>query len=54
LGLWGYITSALYEDRAGSRVLEFILRKEDNIVPDFDALGFKEIISVADTSPTYP
>jgi ribonuclease HI len=47
LGLLGYITSALCEDRAGSRVLEFLLQKEDNNVPDFDALGFKELISVA-------
>jgi hypothetical protein len=47
LGLLGYITSALCEDRAGSGVLEFLLWKEDNNVPDFDALGFKETIAVA-------
>jgi hypothetical protein len=47
LDLLGYITSALCEDRAGSGVLEFLLRKDDNNVPDFDALGFKETIVVA-------
>ena len=46
LGLMGIIDEAMQGDRAGSAVLEILLRRQDNDYNNFDNVGLKELISV--------
>jgi ribonuclease HI len=46
LGLQAAINEALQVDRAGSAVLEHLLRRNDNSLPGFDHIGLKETVTV--------
>jgi ribonuclease HI len=46
LGLQAAINEALQVDRAGSAVLEHLLRRNDNSLPGFDHIGPKETVTV--------
>jgi hypothetical protein len=44
IGIPGIIEDALFVDRSGSAVLEFLLLKKDNDIPGFSSVGLKETI----------
>jgi hypothetical protein len=46
LGMQEIIEDAIQVDRAGSAVLEHILRREDNVLQRFDHIGLKETVAV--------
>jgi ribonuclease HI len=46
IGIRGIIEDALFVDRSGSTVLEFLLLKKDNDILGFSSVGFKETITV--------
>jgi hypothetical protein len=46
LGMQEIIEDAIQVDRAGSAVLEHILRREDNVLQGFDHIGLKETVAV--------
>jgi ribonuclease HI len=47
LGIADLILEAEQVDRAGSSVLEELLRRQDNTLPGFSEIGLKELISVS-------
>jgi hypothetical protein len=46
LGLKEIIDEALQVDREGSAVIEHLLRRSENLVPGYDHICLKELISV--------
>jgi hypothetical protein len=46
IGIPGIIEDALFVDRSGLTVLEFLLLKKDNDIPGFSSVGLKETIIV--------
>ena len=47
LGLDGIIGEAIHEDRAGSVILEILLRRQDNLFQCMDNIGLKETLTIA-------
>jgi hypothetical protein len=47
LGIADVVDQVVTIDRAGSAVLEFILRDQNRQLPGFDSIGLKETIGVA-------
>jgi hypothetical protein len=47
IGITGIIEDATHDDRAGSAVLELLLKREDNSLNGMPNIGLKETISVA-------